>query len=195
MCKLTLSPNFSTIFRVINFLNYYLDIYNQSITNIKFEQLQEQVNDVKKEKNEIIHNESQSININIQNEENESAPPIINQKLEKEEKIDESNILKSREKSNMSIFFSMEGINLLLPVDPDKINTYIIFMAIEMPVNYVLKSDAEFSYAASKLININYLMKKSQLTIYMKEGSFSIYDFKDNCILLNRKNKIFEDFS
>ena len=77
MCKLTLSPNFSTIFRVINFLNYYLDIYNQSITNIKFEQLQEQVNDVKKEKNEIIHNESQSININIQNEENESAPPII----------------------------------------------------------------------------------------------------------------------
>ena len=85
MCKLTLSPNFSTIFRVIDFLFHYLEIYNQSTTNIKFEQLKDKVEEEKKEK-EVNINDDKNINknnniINEINDEKESAPPIINPSL------------------------------------------------------------------------------------------------------------------
>ena len=176
MCKLTICPNFSTISRAYSFLFKYLDIYNQSLTNLKFEQLKEQIKEKNKNKLEEL-----------------SQTPIISEK--KEVKDDNKEIiLKSRDKSTMKIFFSMEGINILLPVDHKSDNTYIIYMALEMPIDYIIEIDAFTFFKNSKVIKINYLMKKVQLKIDIKNGSFSIYEFKDNYIMLNNKNKLINDF-
>ena len=79
----------------------------------------------------------------------------------------------------MKISFSMEGINMLLPIEPESSDTYLIYMALEMPINYVVETDAETLYKDSKLINIHYFMKKVQLNIYLKDGNISIYEYKD----------------
>ena len=80
----------------------------------------------------------------------ESAAPIAGN--DKKDEINEKEILKMREKSVISVLFSMEGINLLLPINHDKKNTYIISMALEMPFNYVLKTDSELFFHNSKLV-------------------------------------------
>ena len=55
----------------------------------------------------------------------------------------------------MNLYFSMEGINLMLPIDHDLSNTYIIFMSLEMPMNFILKTDADYFYKDSKLFSID----------------------------------------
>ena len=66
--------------------------------------------------------------------------------------IEKDSIFKTREKSTLNIMFTMEGINVLLPIDYDSKNTYIIFMSLEMPMNYIMKTDAELSIKDSQLI-------------------------------------------
>ena len=178
MCKLTISPNFSSIGRAFEFLFKYLEIYNESLNKLKFEKLREEMDD--------------KSNSNSMHFEGISAAPMpsiaINDKKE-------GIVLKSREKSLISVFILIEGINILLPIEPESSNTHIIFMSLEMPINYVLDTDAEFFYQDSKLIKVNYILKKSQISIYIKEGNFSIYEYKDDFILLNNKNKLIDDFS
>ena len=72
----------------------------------------------------------------------------------------------------MNLYFSMEGINLMLPIDHDLSNTYIIFMSLEMPMNFILKTDADYFYKDSKLFKINYFMKLSQLRMNTNEANF-----------------------
>ena len=179
MCKLTISPNFSTIFRAYSFAFKYMEIFNNSINKLKYEQLRENINE------NIIEN-------NIQDS---AAPIVANEQKNEINDINEKDMLKMREKSTISVLFSMEGINLLLPINHDSKNTYIIFMALEMPFNYVLKTDSDLYFHNSKLIKIDYLMKTTQISMSIKEGSFSIYEFQDDFILLNSKNKIIENFT
>ena len=178
MCKLTLSPNFSTLSRALKFIFKYLEIYNQSIINLKFEKLREQI----KDKNEKKFKGASP------------APPPLDKNNYNILDIEKDSIFKTREKSTLNIMFTMEGINVLLPIDYDSKNTYIIFMSLEMPMNYIMKTDAELSIKDSQLIKQHFFMKKSQLSIYIKEGSFSIYEFKDDFILLNNKKKLINDF-
>ena len=140
----------------------YLDIYNQSNIKLKFERLKDLMDD----------------KIPKKFEENSPAP-IATEIKEDEEKDNKNLILKSRDKSIMKISFSMEGINMLLPIEPESSDTYLIYMALEMPINYVVETDAETLYKDSKLINIHYFMKKVQLNIYLKDGNISIYEYKD----------------
>ena len=180
MCKLTLSPNLSTISRLYKFIFKYLEIYNQSVNNLKFEKLKEEMSD----------------KIENKFEGDSPAPIIIDVNLKKNLTLDiyRENILKTREKSTMNVMFTMEGINLLLPIEHDSSNTHIIFMSLEMRINYIMKTDAELYLKDSKLIKQHYFMKKNQLSIYIKKGSFSIYEYKDDFILLNNKEKIMDDF-
>ena len=180
MCKLTISPNLSTIIRAYTFLFKYLNIFNESNIKLKYEQLKEQMNDKKPEKLDL-----------------PPAAPIANKNIndDKNKDANKDKLIKTREKSVMHIYFSMEGINLLFPVDVDSKNTFIIFMSLEMPINIIIRTDGEFFYRDSKLIKIDYLNKTMQFTLYIKEGNFSIYEYKDDFILLNSKNKIFENFT
>ena len=178
MCKLTISPNFSTISRAYKFLMKYLDIYNQSNIKLKFEFLKDKMNDKIPKNFEL----------------NSPAPIATEIKEEKEKDINKNLVLKSRDKSVMKISFSMEGINLLLPVEPESTNTHLIYMTLEMPINYIVETDAETLYKNSKLINIHYLMKKVQLDMDLKDGNISIYEYKEDFILLNNKSKIINDF-
>ena len=179
MCKLTVSPNFSTILRVYTFLFKYLDIFNQSFINLKFEHLKDEMEDKNPKKLE----------------DNSAAPNVSIQGKDQIKDKSKDTILKSREKSTMNIFFSMEGINILFPIDNDLKNTHIIFMALEMPISYIMKTDAELYYKDSKLMKIHYLMKTMQLSVYIKEGSFSIYEYKDDFLCFNNKNKLIDGFN
>ena len=178
MCKLTLSPNLSTLSRVYKLIFKYLEIYNQSIINLKYEKLKEQINDENPAKLEGAS----------------PPPPPVESNIKENLDLEKDSILKTREKSTMNIIFTMEGINLLLPIEHDSTNTYIIFMSLEMPMNYIMKTDAELYFKDSKLIKQHYFMKKTQLSIYIKKGSFSIYEYKDDFILLNNKEKLISDF-
>ena len=176
MCKLTISPNLSTIIRAYSFLFKYLEIYNESNNKLKYESLKEDINERKNENIDLIP----------------AAPIAIDNPIkEKKEEI----MIKTREKSEMNIFFSMEGINILFPIDYDSNNTYLFFMELEMPINYKINTDAEYFYSASKLIKVDYLEYKPQIVVHLKNGNFSIYEYKDDFILLNSKNKIFENFN
>ena len=174
MCKLTLSPNFSTISRAYQFLFKYLDIYSQSLNRLKSEQLKEQISN-----NKIF--------------EGISAAPIATIS-NKEKNNNESIILKSRDKSIIKLLFTIEGINILLPIEHESSNTFIIYMEVEMPITYVMETDAESLFKDSLLYKVHYFMKKTQLTIDIKNGSFSIYEYKNDFILLNNKNKLINDF-
>ena len=176
MCKLTISPNFSTILRAYTFLFKYLDIFNQSFINLKFEHLKDEMEDKNPKKLE----------------DNSAAPNVSKEGKDQIKDKSKDTILKSREKSTMNIFFSMEGINILFPIDNDLKNTHIIFMALEMPISYVMRTDAELYYKDSQLMKIHYLMKTMQLSIYIKEGNFSIYEYKDDFLLFNNKNKFID---
>ena len=174
MCKLTISPNFSIMLRAYEFIFKYLDILNKSFEKLKFEQLRENFNK----------------NNNVLNDEISKAKGTKQNKNKKNN--NQNTIVKSREKTIMNLYFSMEGINLMLPIDHDLSNTYIIFMSLEMPMNFILKTDADYFYKDSKLFKINYFMKLSQLRMNTNEANFSIYEYKDDYILLNSKNQIIE---
>ena len=176
MCKLTISPNFSTISRAFGFLFKYLDIYEQSMNNLKFEQFKEQMND----KTPKIFEGISLASIESENKEEKFMTNYI--------------ILKSRDKSTITISFSMKGINILLPINPELSKTYIIYMALEMPINYIMESDTETCFKDSKIIKIHYFMKKSQLGMDIKDGNFSIYEYKEDFILLNNKNTLIKGF-
>ena len=180
MCKLTLSPNLSTISRIYKFIFKYIEIYNQSVYNLMFEKLKEEINDKNQNQNNF--------------EGDSPAPVIIHTNLKENLVLDKDNTYKTREKSTINVMFTMEGINLLLPIEHDSNNTYIIFMSLEMPMNYIMKTDADLYFKDSKLIKRHYFMKKNQLSIYIKKGSFSIYEYKDDFILLNYKEKLMNDF-
>ena len=180
MCKLTISPNLSTINRTLIFLMKFLDIYNKSNQLLIIEQLKDTVSDKKSE---------------FERSDTPAAPNPNNNLIENNKNdTNTKTILKTREKSELNIFFEIKGINLLMPIDVDSKNTYIIYMALEMPINYAIKIEADYFYSTSELIKIDYIIKSSQLSLYINDGNFSIIDYKDEFIFLNSKNKIFENF-
>ena len=161
MCKLTISPNLSTISRAYDFIFKYLDIYNKTFNKYKFI----------------------------------SSVPIESEINDDKEKRNNNNALsKIREKSIIKISFKMKGINLLLPINHESSNTYIIYMALEVPIKYTMETDAETFFKDSKTVNVNYLIKSMELIIDIKNGNFSIYEFKEDFIMLNNKNKLINDF-
>ena len=87
----------------------------------------------------------------------------------------------------------MKGIDICIPVDPNSHNTSIIFMTVEVPIKYTLETDAELQFSESKIIKINYNIKSTQLIAEINKGHFSIYNYKDDEIVLNSINQIFDD--
>ena len=173
MSKLTLSLNFSTLTRLYSFLNKYLELYNESLTKIKYEKLIDKKND------EIFEE--------VKTNDSFAPPPISDNKKEIIQRKEEE-IIKSKEYSIINFLLSMKGIDIYIPIDPNRHNTSIIFMTVEIPIKYTLETDAELQFSESKIIKINYNIKTTQLIAEINKGHFSIYDYKDDEILLNSIN-------
>ena len=193
MSKLTITPNFSTLIRLYIYLNKYLELYNDSMGKLKFERMKE------KARNEEIkrigtNDLSASSPIQLKIDDN-----IKEKQKDNKDKKDNNNkeIIKTKEHSIINIVFSMKGIDIYIPLDPNSHNTSIIFMTIETPLKYIMETAGIFEYSSSKVIKINYDKKSNELIAYINKGSFSIYDYKDDFILLNTINQICDnlDFS
>ena len=176
MCKLTISPNFSTLFRVYIFLNKYLDLYNKSMDRIKYSKLSDNIKVEKKEEIKI---------------DDSTAPPPIN--IIENNNIKDEKIIKIKEHSVINVLFEMKGIDIYFPLEYNSHNTSLIFMTIETPIKYIMETDAEIELSSSKLKKINYKLRSSQIIIDIKRGNFSIYEFRDDLILLNSINQIYDN--
>ena len=131
------------------------------------------------------------------------APPPFNIKLdenikEKQKKKDEDNIIKekvmkSKEYSVVNVLFTMKGIDIYIPLQPSSHNTSIIFMTVEIPLKYTMETDVEVEFSLTKTLKINYNIKSNELLIELNKGNFSIYEYKDDVILLNSINQICDD--
>ena len=188
MSKLTISPNFSTLTRLYIFLMKYLDLYSDSMNKIKYDQLREKAGDDKLIR--IKTNDSFSPPpVNIKLDENLKAK----QKEKEKEEIKKEKIIKSQENSIISVLFSMKGIDIYIPIDPSSHNTSIIFMTVEIPVKYIMKTDCEVFLNSSEIIKIDYKIKSTELIINVIRGNFSIYDYKEDSIILNSINQIYDD--
>ena len=176
MCKLTLSPNFSMIFRVFDFIYKYVMLIYKTMDKLKFEQLRDLFIINNSDKNDLIAARIAGVDIN---------------------KNKKNNAMKSREKSLVNIHFSIEGINLMVVVEPEKSDTHIIYMFIRMPMNIIVKMDAEYFYRDSKVYKIDYFTNVIQLSMFTTEATLSMYEIKNNFILINSKNKVTDniDFS
>ena len=193
MSKLTISPNFSTMVRIILFSNKYIKLYNDSMEKLKYEILRDKIEDIKYKEdklNRIRTNDS-------------FAPPPFNIKLdenikEKQKKKDEEDIIKekvmkSKEYSVVNVLFTMKGIDIYIPLQPSSHNTSIIFMTVEIPLKYTMETDVEVEFSLTKTLKINYNIKSNELLIELNKGNFSIYEYKDDVILLNSINQICDD--
>ena len=191
MSKLTISPNFSTLIRLYLFLNKYLELYNQSMNKIKIRKLLDKVGE---EKSDTLQLTMGPISNKIKLEDNIKEKKKIK---EKKEAILKEDSKKTREYSTLDIIFSMKGIDICIPVNPNSHNTSIIFMTIEIPIQYKLKTDVELEFNSIKIQKINYNIKTSELSSKILNGNMSIYNYKDDVIILNSINKIFDniDFS
>ena len=116
----------------------------------------------------------------------------IKEKIKKEEKKEEKedlleggDIIKLKEYSVVDIKFSMKGIDIYIPIDPISHNTSIIFMTLEIPIEFIMETDVEIESNAIKILKINYNIKNTQLFCELKKGNLSIYDYKEDVILLN----------
>ena len=188
MSKLTISPNFSTLYRIYIYLIKYIELYNDSMTKIKYERLRGKVKNDK---------EIQRVNII-----DSSAPPPINMKIgdnndKKKDNNKNKEIIKSKEHSIINVLFSMKGIDVYIPIEPNSHNTSIIFMTIETPMKYVMETDSIVELDSSKIKKINYNIKSNEFIAEINNGSFSIFEYKDDEILLNSINRICDnlDFS
>ena len=185
MSKLTISPNFSILTRLYIFLNKFIELYNESMTKIKYEKLRDKLEEDTKA--DVILKEVKT---------NDSfAPPPISLNLDDKNEIQkkEEEIIKSKEYSLINFLFSMKGIDICIPIEPNSHDTSIIFMTVEIPIKYTMETDAEFQFSESKIIKINYNIKSSQLIAELNKAHFSIYDYKDDEIVLNSINQIFDD--
>ena len=189
--KITISPNFSTLTRLYLFINKFLKLYNNSNEKIKFEILRDKIENIKTEED------------TLDRDKNSVAPPPSIIKLdenikEKQKKIEEENIIKekvmkSKEYSLINVIFAMKGIDIYIPVEPNSHNTSIIFMSIEIPMKYTMETDIEIDFSLTKILKINYNIKSNQLLAELNKGNFSIYEYKDDVILLNSINQIYDD--
>jgi len=179
MCKLTISPNFSSLSRIYIFIMKYFELYNNSMTRIKNEQLLDKMK-IKK---------SEEIKMEI---DDSSAPPPTEIKEKAMNK--NAKVIKNKEYSVVSVSFQMKGIDTYFPVEPNSKNTSIIFMTLETPITYTLETEVEYELnSSSKITKIDYRLQKTQLIININKGSFYIYEFKNDQILLNSINKIYEN--
>ena len=188
MSKLTISPNLNTSSRIYLFLMKYLQLYNDSMNKIKYEIFKDNMgNEEIKRVNTI----------------DSFAPPPINLKLddniqekEKKNEIKEKNngkSLKIKEYSVITVLFAMKGIDIYIPIESNSKNSSILFMSVEIPIKYTLETDAEIELNFSKIIRINYNIKKTQIIADINKGTFSIYEYKDDAILLNSINQIYDN--
>ena len=177
MCKLTISPNFSSLSRIYIFIMKYFDLYNNSMIRIKNEQL---LDKMKVEKIEDIKIDDLS-----------APPPTeINEKAIKKN----TKVIKNKEYSVIYVTFQMKGIDTYFPVDPNSKNTSIIFMTLSTPITYTLETEIEYELnSSSEIIKIDYLLKRMQIIININKGSFYIYEFKNDEILLSSINKIYDN--
>ena len=156
------------------------------MNKMKYDQLREKAGEDKLNKNK--HKENDSI-----------APPPSNIKLnkdlkDKEGELKKEKVIKSKENSLIRVLFSMKGIDMYIPIDPSSHNTSIIFMTVEIPIKYVMKTDYEVFLNYSKILKTNYNQRFTELIINIIKGNFSIYDYKEDEILLNTINQIYDDF-
>ena len=190
MSKLTISPNLNTLSRVYLFLNKYLQLYNDSMTKLKFEVLRDKMgNEEFKSVKTIDSNAPTSIKIKLDDRIKEKEKKIENEKNDK--------IMTIKEYSVINVLFAMKGIDIYIPIEPNSHNTSIIFMTVEIPIKYSLETDVDIDFDSSKIIKMNYNINKSQIIADINKGNFSIYEYKDDVILLNSINQIYEniDFS
>ena len=110
MCKLAISPNFSSLSRIYIFIIKYFDLYNNSMTRIKNEQLLDKMK-IKK---------FEDIKIEI---DDSSAPPPTEIKEKAINK--NAKVIKNKEYSVISVSFQMKGIDTYFPVEPNPKNTSI----------------------------------------------------------------------
>ena len=185
MSKLTIIPNFSTLSRLYMFLNKYLELYKESMNKIKNEKLAEKMKEEKL--NSIKSNDSMESQLN-----KKKIDDNIKKKEETKEVSLKKGIIKTKVYSLIDVEFSMKGIDIYIPVDPIGHNTSIIFMTIEIPINYVMESDIELELDPINIIKTNYNKKDIQLNVYINKGNLSIYDYKDDVILLNSINQIYD---
>ena len=119
----------------------------------------------------------------------------IKEKKIKDDDIKNEPTIKSKEYSVMNFMFSMKGVDIYFPLEPESKNTTIIFASLETPVKYYLKTDIESEYNSTKVIKVNYNIRTSELNIGINKGCFSIYDFKNDTIYLNTINQVFDDLN
>ena len=187
--KITIFPNFSTLTRLYLFTNKFLKLYNDSNDRIKYEKLRDKLEDIKVEEDKVdINNVAPPpSNIKLDNNINE------NQKKKEEENLIKGKVMKTKEYSVVNVIFAMKGIDIYIPVDPNSHNTSIIFMSVEIPMKYTMETDIEVNFNSTKIIKINYNIKSNQLLCELNKGDFSIYECKDDAILLNSINQIYND--
>ena len=193
MSKITISPNFSTLTRLYLFSNKFLKLYNDSNEKIKFEILRDKIEDIKTEEDK------------LDKDRNSVAPPPSfikldenikeKQKKKEEENIIKEKVMKSKEYSLINVIFAMKGIDIYIPVEPNSHNTSIIFMSIEIPMKYTMETDIEIDFSLKKILKINYNIRSNQLLTEINKGNFSIYEYKDDAILLNTINQIYDDIN
>jgi len=191
MCKLTISPNFSTLFRLITYANKYFDLYSNAMNKIKYEQLREKIKD---QNNILVKKISQSMiednqKMKLEKVEIEEKNKVYNE----DDLVLQGNKIHTKEFSIMNVIFSMKGVDVYLPLDPTSSNTSIIFMSIEVPIKVTMKTDADLEIVDAKITKIDYNIKDIQLVLDINKSSFSIYEYKDNIVMLNSINQIFEN--
>ena len=187
MSKLTISPNLSTLTRLYLFLNKYLELFNDSMDKIKNDRLRDKILEEINSNN--IKDSYAPLPSNLKQDENIKKKQ---KKKEEEAKINEK-IMKNKDHSILNILFSMKGIDIYIPVNPNSHNTSIIFMSIEIPIKFNMETDVETEFSLSEIVKINYNKKSNKLIADLNKGSFSIYEYKEDFILLDSINQIYED--
>ena len=115
-----------------------------------------------------------------------------------EEKIKDDDIkkeptMKLKEYSIINFLFSIKGVDVYFPLEPESKNTSIIVASLETPVKYTLETDVESEYNSTQVIKVNYKIKTSEFIIGIDKGSFSVYEYKDDIIYLNTINQVFDN--
>ena len=191
MCKLTISPNFSTLFRLFTFANKYFDLYSNAMNKIKYEQLREKI----KDQNNIFGKKiSHSMIQDNQKMKLEEVDVEDKNKVYKEEDlVPIGDKIHTKEFSIMNVIFSMKGVDVYLPLDPTSSNTSIIFMSVEIPIKVTMKTDVDLEIMDTRITKMDYNIKDIQLVLDINKSSFSIYEYRDNIVMLNSINQIFEN--